>query len=241
MKKVLEIKDLVVDIKEHKLLSIASLQFYEGVNVFLCGTCGSGKTLLLKAIAKQIKYRGRIKRNGGIFVAFHQFQFFSNTLEDELQFLLLEEEQKEFVFQFFSKKDLLKRPNDFSREEKRLLTLVKSFLQKPDLLFMDEIFSFLSDNYKRKFLSYAKFEHITLVHVSKNIEEAIFYDYMIVMNEGRVAIEGKTLQVLQEEKLLKRLGIGLPFSVDLSIQLKLYGLIEGIYLNKEELVKNIWK
>ena len=55
------------------------------------------------------------------------------------------------------------------------------------------------------------------------------------------AIDGKTLDVLKEEKILKRLGLNLPFYLDLSIQLKLYGLINRTYLNKEDLVKHLWK
>ena len=64
---------------------------------------------------------------------------------------------------------------------------------------------------------------------------------MIILNGGNVAIEGKTMQVLKEEKLLKRLGIGLPFYIDVSLQLNLYNLIDKIYLNKEELADALWK
>jgi hypothetical protein len=58
---------------------------------------------------------------------------------------------------------------------------------------------------------------------------------------GINAIDGKTLDVLKNEKILKRLGFSLPFMLDLSIQLELYGLINKTYLNKEGLVKNLWK
>ena len=56
-----------------------------------------------------------------------------------------------------------------------------------------------------------------------------------------MAIEGKTLSVLKEEKLIRRLGFNLPFYVDLSIQLGLYGVVDGMYLNKEDMVSAIWK
>ena len=63
----------------------------------------------------------------------------------------------------------------------------------------------------------------------------------LCLYNGISAIDGKTLDVLKNEKVLKRLGLSLPFYVDLSIQLKLYGLVNKIYLNKEMLVRNLWK
>ena len=165
----------------------------------------------------------------------------ANSVEDELKYLLLEDEQKKFVSSFFKEKELVQNPNQINEEHKKLLQLCKAFLNKPSIVFIDEVFSFLSKENQAIIFSYAKDAQITLVSVSKNIEEAMDYDYMIVLDKGRIAIEGKTMQVLQEEKLLKRLGIGLPFYVDLSIQLKLYGLIDKIYTTKKELVEALWK
>ena len=66
--------------------------------------------------------------------------------------------------------------------------------------------------------------------------QIIYYVYMMVL-----MLDGKTLDVLNNEKILKRLGFDLPFMIDLSIQLKLYGLIDRTYLNMEDLVNNLWK
>ena len=73
------------------------------------------------------------------------------------------------------------------------------------------------------------------------MEDVLYTDYILCLYDGINAIDGKTLDVLKNEKILKRLGFTLPFMVDLSIQLELYGLITKTYLNKEELVKNLWK
>jgi hypothetical protein len=53
-------------------------------------------------------------------------------------------------------------------------------------------------------------------------------------------LEGSTLSVLKEEKLLKRLGYKLPFVVDLSLQLNAYNLIDSIFLDEEVLVNKLW-
>jgi len=54
-------------------------------------------------------------------------------------------------------------------------------------------------------------------------------------------MEGKKELVLQEEKILKKLGFNLPFIVELSNGLKYYGVIDKVYFNNEELVNVLWK
>lgn len=73
------------------------------------------------------------------------------------------------------------------------------------------------------------------------MEDVLYSDYVLCLYDGISAIDGKTLDVLEQEKILKRLGFSLPFYIDLSIQLQLYGLISKNYLSKEEMVKNLWK
>ena len=98
MKKLLEISDLQMCMNGTQLLNIDSLCFYEGVSVFLCGTSASGKTLLLKAIAKKVKYRGKINRKSKTEVVFDRNVFYTNSVEDELKYILLEEEDKKRNF-----------------------------------------------------------------------------------------------------------------------------------------------
>ena len=53
-------------------------------------------------------------------------------------------------------------------------------------------------------------------------------------------MEGSKEGVLKEEKILKRIGFGLPFVVDLSVQLKLYKVLDKVYFDMESLVKDLW-
>lgn len=241
MKKLLEIENLTIKNKEYDLIKNVSLCFYENVPVFLCGTSGSGKTLLLKAILGKIKYQGHISKFGNVEVIQSNTFFDKETIVEELNYSELEEMQKKIVHKFISKTFLNKKIIEVDLETKYLILLCKSLIKKPKLLFLDTILSFLSKKTIQKIYKYANKEHITLVNVSTDIEESLFYDYMIVLDKGNVAVEGKTLQVLEQEKLLKRLGIGLPFYIDLSIQLRLYGLINNLYSSKEDLESALWK
>ena len=100
---------------------------------------------------------------------------------------------------------------------------------------------FLDEKTKLLLLNYLNYRNILLINVTSDIEDTLYTDYTICLYNGIIAIDGKTLEVLKEEKLLKRLGFALPFYLDLSIQLKLYGLIKRTYLNKEGLINELWK
>ena len=227
----MEIKDLNVEIQNKPLLSNISLNFYEGISIFLCGPSASGKTCLLKTIAGLNKYRGHIIKQGKVEVVLDRESFLEESLIKEINYNNLDVEEQKMIHKFISKTDLNKKISELEEE----------FLNKPALLFIDNILFFLKPKTLQKIKGYLKKNHITLVCVSNDIEKALYFDYMIVMNKGSVAIEGKTLQVLEQEKILKRLGVGLPFYVDLSIQLKLYGLIDKIYTSKEDLRGALWK
>lgn len=241
MKKLFEIQDLTIHNKEKVLLQKVSLCFYEGVNVFLCGTNASGKTLLLKAIAGEKKYSGRLHKLCKVEVLLDTKLFEEETVMESLNYKTLDEKQKKIVNKFITKNTLNKKIKDINLESRKLLLICKSFLKQPKLLFVDNLFSYINEKMLQKIYKYAKSEKITLVNVSTNIEHSLNYQYMVVFDKGSIAIEGKTLQVLEQEKLLKRLGIGLPFYVDLSIQLRLYNLIDKVYCSKEELVGALWK
>lgn len=102
-----------------------------------------------------------------------------------------------------------------------LNNLIESDLQK--------LFNFLKDN------------NILFINATNDIELCLYTEYLIVYDDENILIEGSTLEVLKNEKLLKRLGIHLPFIVELSLLLKDYGLVDKIYLNKESLVDKLWK
>lgn len=241
MKKLMEIKNLIVEKENFKILNGINLIIYEGVNTFLCGTPSSGKTSLLKSISGMQKYKGHIIKNCKIEVLFDDYSFSKDTILEELDYDTLNDKQKKIVNKFISKTTLKKNPFVVEEKTKKLVLLCQVLLREPQLLFVDNLFSDLDKKTMSKLLSYLKVKKITFVHVSTCIEESLNYPYMVILNKGSVAVEGKTLQVLEQEKILKRLGIGLPFYVDLSIQLRLYGLIDKVYLSKEELEGALWK
>ncbi len=92
-----------------------------------------------------------------------------------------------------------------------------------------------------KLFKFMKDSNITFINITNNIELCLYTNYLIVYDDKNILIEGNTLEVLKNNKLLKRLGFNLPFMVDLSLLLKDYDLINDIYLDKRYLVGALWK
>ena len=123
--------------------------------------------------------------------------------------------------------------------------IVKNFtyeelLQKKQVIFFNVLNNLEEDELKKLF-DYLNMNNINFINITNNVEHCLYTDYLIVMDEKDILAEGKTIEVLKNDKLLKRLGFELPFIVELSILLKDYSLINNIYLDNESLVGALWK
>ncbi len=86
-----------------------------------------------------------------------------------------------------------------------------------------------------------KENNIKYINITNNIEHVLLTKYLKVYDKEKVLIEGNTIEVLKNTKLLKRLGLEIPFMVDLSLLLKDYNLVNDIFLDKEDLVDYLWE
>ena len=90
-------------------------------------------------------------------------------------------------------------------------------------------------------VDYINKKNIKMLYLTSDIESTVLFEYLIVLKNNKIAIEGKTLLVLKEEKIMKLLGFNLPFYVNMSIQLGYYGIINEIYNNEHDLVEALWQ
>ena len=82
---------------------------------------------------------------------------------------------------------------------------------------------------------------IHFINITSNTEEALYAESLIVYYKEKVIVEGSTISVLKEERILKKLGFKLPFIYDFSLQLNYYGVIDSIFLDENVLVNKLWK
>ena len=120
----------------------------------------------------------------------------------------------------------------------KLKNKLENYLSK--IVVFNETFYFYTNQERKNILTLLKKQNINFINITSNVEETLFGDYIYVLNDKELIMEGPTKKVLQEEKILKHMGFGLPFVVDLSIQLKCYGILDKIYYDMGSLVKDLW-
>ena len=139
--------------------------------------------------------------------------------------------------------DLLKQYEEYRIIEKidfnKLKEIIYNYPEKT-IVFNDCLRKFKVKE-KETIIDMLKSRKVNFINITSNIEEVLYSDYLYVYYDGKIAIEGKTLEVLKMEKILKRLGFALPFTVDMSIQLQLYNLINDTFVDNRKLVDELWK
>lgn len=104
----------------------------------------------------------------------------------------------------------------------------------------NETFYYLKSNEKKEILDLLNKQNIKYIIITSNVEDVLYGEYLIVYDYDKIAVEGLTKEVLKEEKILKKLGFGLPFIVDLSIQLEFYECLDKVYFDVDSLVGELW-
>ena len=229
----------------------------------IIGTSGSGKTTLLRVLNGDISYKGEVyindilvnddnfsKLRKEIGVVFRDCEFINDNVREELVYSLKQfnlsvddiNDRLDEINEYFNTNKLLRRSIDsLNRNDRTLIKILSFAISKPSYLAIDDLLIDLNYRTKVLLLNYLNSNNILLINVTSDMEDVLYSDYLICLYKGISAIDGKSLDVIKNEKVLKRLGFSLPFMYDLSLQLKLYGVLNRVYFNKEELVKNIWK
>lgn len=107
------------------------------------------------------------------------------------------------------------------------------------LIFKNSLYG-LKREEKKEIINLLAKQNINFVNVTCDVEESLLSDYIIVYDEDKKVLEGNMESVLRNEKVLKKLGFGVPFVVDLSIQLNYYDVLKKVYFNLDELVGVLW-
>ena len=258
----IELNNITVIQSDYTILDNLSLTLNSHQNMAIIGPSGSGKSTLFKILNGQIKYQGSLKINGVEIVKsniYLQKRFIScidnskfnskNSIIEELFHnldglnLTIEEEKnrvQKIVDYFNLQKDLDKRIANLTIQYKNYIKVICKLLRQSEFLVLDDVFINMNKEEMKKIITYCFNNGITIINITSEMEEVVYSDYLVVLYNKKIAMEGKTKECLKEETLLRRLGFNLPFMVDLSIQLGYYGLIDKIILNEEEMIKKIW-
>lgn len=135
-------------------------------------------------------------------------------------------------------KDILSYYNDYK-------IIDKPFNYRALLNEKKVIFYKILDNEKeekiQKLLSRLKIDKIEYIIVTNNVELTLLTENIVVFNQNEIILKGKTREILiKEGKTIQKLGLSLPFIVNLSNYLQDYNLINQVYYDKESLVDALW-
>ena len=137
--------------------------------------------------------------------------------------------------------EYLRTKKDLTKFDELKLNILGSLNSDKKVYVFFNVLTYLDKEFKEKLIRYLKLANKRIINYTTDIEETLLLEYIIVIHDNLVIMEGTKEQVLNEEKILKKLGFNLPFIIELSRGLKLYGLIDKIYFNNEELVSALWK
>lgn len=268
MDNIIQIKDLNFTYQDKVIFKNLNLNIKKNSFVSIIGPNGSGKSTLIRILSGLNSYDGYITINGhylnkenikiirrtlGVVFDNPDNQFIGQTVIDDLAFNLenlsysKEEINKEisYIAKLFKiEKILLSEQSNLNNSTKQKVAIASALIHKPKILMLDESLHQLDNKDKKivfKALETYKKEHdLTIILITHNQEDTILSDRIIVIDKQKIILDGKVEEVYTKEKILYNLGIEIPFIIKLSINLKLYDLIDEIYLDKDKLVNKLW-
>ena len=135
-------------------------------------------------------------------------------------------------------------PHMLSGGQKQRIAIAGMLAMEPETLILDEATAMLDPMGRRDILSIVKKlnkeKNITVVMITQYMEEAVGADRVIVMNSGRIAMEGTPEYVFSKGDELRAIGLDVPPAVELREMLKQNGVADcGDAMTLEELSDSI--
>ena len=138
----------------------------------------------------------------------------------------------------------LQSPNKLSGGQKQRVAIAGVMAMKPECIILDEPTAMLDPNGRREVIrtihELNRTEGITVLLITHYMEEAIEADRIIVMDDGRIVMDGQPREIFSRVKELKSHGLDVPQVTELAEELREAGmpLTDGI-LSREELVEQL--
>lgn len=242
-----------------------SIAFENNHFITITGPNNCGKTTLLRIIGCEVEtsntvllYGNKIENykvtelNKLIKTVFPlEITFTQRTVEEELLYQLslnLSKEVKQKILKktaqkFKITKILTKTTNSLSNEEIIRVQLSLAMINKPKILLLDNLNSYFNKKDLIELIRNLKTfleEDLTIIMTTNNLDCALESDYLYVIDDSKIILEGEPLKVLEKDNILNKIGLELPFMIDLSVKLRDYDLIKQLELDMERMVNTLW-
>ena len=138
----------------------------------------------------------------------------------------------------------LQSPNKLSGGQKQRVAIAGVMAMKPECIILDEPTAMLDPNGRKEVIrtihELNRAEGITVLLITHYMEEAIEADRIIVMDDGRIVMDGQPREIFSRVKELKSHGLDVPQVTELAWELKEAGMpLTDEILSREELVAQL--
>jgi energy-coupling factor transport system ATP-binding protein len=246
------------------------LNIREGEFVAVIGHNGSGKSTLAKQMnalllptqgdvivkgmnTKEEKFVWKIRQTAGMVFQNPDNQIVATIVEEDVAFgpenLGIQPEQIcHRVEEALNIVDMIeyryKAPHLLSGGQKQRIAIAGVIAMRPSCIIFDEPTAMLDPSGRKEVMKTIKKlnkeENITIIHITHFMEEAVEADRVIVMEDGKIAIEGSPKQVFSQVKKLKQLGLDVPQITELAHVLNEEGIeISVDILTVDEMVNSL--
>ncbi|MCU7205303.1 energy-coupling factor transporter ATPase [Turicibacter sp. TA25] len=254
----------------NEVLKNFNLTINEGEFVTILGHNGSGKSTLSKLLVGLHEIQGRkiiidgqpltessvfdIRQKVGIVFQNPDNQFVGCTVRDDIAFGLENkcvpyEEMDNLVNKYAQEVgmgDFLNfEPHYLSGGEKQRVAIAGVLALGAKIIILDEATAMLDPQGREDMMKLihelVKNRDKTIIMITHYLDEAIHSDRIIVMNEGKIILEGKPKDVFKEKELLESVKLDVPFAVKVSYELTKRGVLSEIVTSDEELMNELCK
>lgn len=139
----------------------------------------------------------------------------------------------------------LKAPHMLSGGQKQRVAIAGVLALHPEVVVMDEPTAMLDPKGRRQVLrtiGHLKDEGITVILITHFMEEAALADTLVVMDNGKIAMQGRPAEVFSRRAELREMGLDVPPMAELQGMLGEAGVeLDGNILTVEEMAGALWQ
>lgn len=118
-------------------------------------------------------------------------------------------------------------PHNLSGGQKQRVAIAGILAMRPKCIVLDEATAMLDPVGRKEVLNVLKRlnkeENITIIHITHHMEEATMAQRVIVINDGRIVMDGKPSEIFSRVEEIKELGLEVPQVTELFYELRKSG------------------
>lgn len=173
------------------------------------------------------------------------------NIEEELyNKCYLEYKEKEQIINYIIKglkikKILTKDIKTLNSREITLTQIAIALINKPRLLLIDSLDIYFNLEDQKTIINFLK-DYIstyglTVVITTTDLEISLETNYLYIIDKGDLVLSGAPQEVLQKDNLINKIGLNIPFMIDLSVKLRDYDLITKLETDYDRMIEALWK